>query len=320
MKKSNLLLLALAFAAGCSSRPELPADLEAYSFDASASVEARLAVMPDALLAFHRHEDDMPAYTPYQPSQADKALVLEYLRLLPPVYEKVFRQRCLGIYFMNGLIGNGVTNWIHTGEKTYFYIILNPASLSAGLSETLTQRERSCFAPREGWDVRVDAGSKYKGLLYALIHEGTHGLDYTAGVTPFTDNTMPESFRPARPAAGEFFRARWVDYSAPRPEFDFSGRDKITFYGFGGGPLLDVSAAPGLYEGMLKRGFVSLYGARSWAESLADMATFAVLTRSLGQPYSITVVSPGKRVVLRPLEGSAGELAAEALSYLERIP
>jgi hypothetical protein len=215
--------------------------------------------------------------------------------------------------------GNGLTDWIAGPDgKIYFQLVLNAAALKKNLSETLTGRERSCYVPRSGWSLKVDAGEKYKGLLYSLAHEGTHGLDYAAGITPYTDDTMPAVYRPRRPAAGELFLKRWIGYGSPRPEFSFPGREKVTFYGFGGGPKLDISSAPQVYEGMLKGGFISLYASRSWAEELADLATFSALD-ALGQPYEIIVSSPGGKAGFKPMASTAGGLTYEAIEYVERV-
>ncbi len=320
--KAALLAALLGAVPGCGPKaPELPAlnRLESYSFDPASPLETRIKLIPAPVLEFFRAFDSRPDYAGYAPTAADRALVLAYLRLLPPAYEKTFRERCVGIYFVPGMVGNGLTDWISgPGGKIYFHMILNPAALRDDLSRTLTDRDKSCFIPRKGWTLRVEAGDKYKGLLYSLVHEGTHGLDYAAGVTPYADDTMPAYYRPRRAVSGGFCLKRWAGYSSPRPEADFPGRDKLTFYGLGNGPKLDISAAPELYAGMLKGGFISLYGARSWAEELAELATFSVLD-TLEQPYEITVTSPGGKKSFKPMAGAAGNLTYEAIEYVERI-
>jgi len=319
--KAALLAALFGALAGCGPKaPELQAlsRLETYAFDPASPLEARLTAVPPEVLAHFSAEDKRPDYASYLPTAAEKELLLAYLRLLPPAYEKIFKARCVGVYFISGFMGAGVTSWLAgPGDKIYFHIILNPAAFKKSLSQTLTERERSCFIPRQGWDVKVEAGDDYKGLFYALAHEGTHGLDYAAGVTLFADDTMPEYFRPRRTVAGKIFLERWEDYSKPRAELDFPGRDKLAFYGLGGGPKLEISEAPELYKGLLAGGFVSLYGAKSWAESLADLATFGALD-ALGQPYRITVTSPGKPYRLEPLT-AVGDQARRALDYLGQL-
>lgn len=317
------LAVLLAFPAGCTKRPaDLPAlgRLETFGFNPASRLEDRITVMPAAQLEHYKDWDKRPDYVSYKPSAADKALLMEYLRLLPPVYERVFKERCAGIYFVSGLLGNGITTWVIGPEdKVYFHITLNPAALKAGLSETLTKRERSCFIPRAGWDVKVDAGTKYKGLLYAIFHEGTHGLDYAAGLSPYCDDTMPKFYWPAKPLSGSFFFKVWSSYFSPLKSFDYHGRGLITFYGLGGGPKIDITESKYVYEGLKDSPFISLYGSRSWAEDLAELSTFAVLTGKLGQPYRILIRYPNTLITLEPMKGKAGARAAAALSYLDKI-
>lgn len=321
--KAALLAALLGAVPGCGPKaPGLPAlnRLESYSFNPASLLETRIKLIPAPVLEFFRAFDSRPDYAGYAPSAADRALVLEYLRLLPPAYEKTFRQRCLGVYFVPDMVGYGLADWVAGPDGTiYFQLILNAAVLRESLSETLTSRERTCFIPRAGWSLRVDAGTGYKGLLYALAHEGGHGLDYAAGLTPYTDDMMPPAYRPRRPLSGGLFLRRWADYAKPRPEFSFPGRDQVTFYGFGGGPKLDIGGAADLYRGMMAAGFVSLYASKSWAETLADTATFGVLS-GLGLPYRITVAGPGgRKEVFEPMKGPAARQAAEVMELLGKI-
>jgi len=322
VSKRLLLLAALVAIGGCNRRPKLDplVRLESYAFNASAPLESRITEIPAELLAFYASEDKRPDYAAYRPSAADKALVMKYLRLLPPVYERVFAKRCVGVYFVKGLIGNGITSWVAgPDDKVYFHITLNPAMLQQDLSAIMTERERSCFKPKAGWDVTVAAGHNYKGLLYGLVHEAAHGLDYAAGISPYTDDTMPAYYWPPKQLSGGFFFDLWADYRTAHLEGDFPGRDRITFYGLGGGPKLDITEAPELYKDLAASGFPSLYGARSWAEDLAELETFYTLTVSLKQPVRVTLASPEGKYSLATMDGKALGRAEELRSYMEKI-
>lgn len=313
--------LALLFHA-CGPKEAAPAPrylLATYGFSAASPLEARFKAPPEDVLEYFRREDGRPDYAAYLPSPAERGLVLEYLALLPPVYGEVFKARCAGIFFVKGFTGNGVTDWIIGPDGVYFYVLLNPDAFSRDLSATLTERERSCFKPAAGWELEVEAGHKYRGLLYALAHEAAHGLDYAAGVSPYTDEGMPARYRPAKGLADGFFRETWESYSVPRPAHDFPGRDRITFYGLGGGPKLDVSEAPELYGGLGRSGFASLYGARTWAEDLAELETFRTIAHDLGQPYRITARRGASVYSLRPMDGPAAARSAALRRAVERV-
>lgn len=281
--------------------------VEYFNFDPASRLEDRIKAMPPELFAYYRDWDKAPDYTRYEPAPEDKALIMEYFTLLPGVYRQVFEERCLGIYFIGGFKGNGVTSWADDKDgKVYFHVTLNPDSLKKDLSATLTEREASCFVPREGWEVKVNAGTRYKGLLYALLHEGAHGVDYVKGVTPWADDDMPAYLRPA--ADGKtaiFFRPFWRDFYVPEKGYDFPLRDKITFYGLGGGPKIDFADAPALYKGLEGAPFASLYGSKSWAEDFAELATLHVLAFKLKQPYTVTLTGPGTALKMAPMAREA---------------
>jgi hypothetical protein len=324
----SVLCLTVVFGVyGCKKKSAPGSDipyyskLEVYNFKPAMPLKDRIAVMPPDMLKSAALADGRHDYKAYSPTAADKELLAGYLKLLPPVYDRVFGERCVGIYFIENFMGNGVTNWVVDDKSgIYFFLILNPASLKDSLSKTLTIRERSCFVPRSGLDMKVDAGQKYKGLLYALFHEGTHAVDYVKGVTPFTDDSMPSKYFPASPLAGDFFREAWTDYRAPKNFALIKGRENITFYGLDGGPKLEMSVVPAMYRELTLSPFISLYGSKSWAEDLAELASFAFITQKLGQPYSIELTGFGpKPEVFSPMKGPAGPRSEKIMKLLESM-
>ena len=324
----SILCLAAVFgAAGCKKKAVTAGDLpyysrlEDYKFDPAVPLTDRIAVVPPDMLKYAAEVDARSDYKAYTPTAADKELFSQYLALLPPVYGRVFRERCVGVYFIENFMGNGITSWVLDGKGAiYFYMMLNPASLRDDLSQTLTYRERSCFIAQPGLDIKVDAGKKYKGFLYALFHEGTHAVDYVKGVTPYADGSMPSTYFPASPVAGDFFREAWTDYGLPKNSALIKGRKDITFYGLGGGPKLPLLAALDMHRELALSTFISLYGSKSWAEDLAELASFAFITQKLGQPYSITLTGFGPRPeVFYPVKGPAGPRSKKIMKLLESM-
>lgn len=316
-----LLLPVLAFAEGAAveQAPEM-SRLEAYRYDPALTLEDRIGPPPPGLLEEYRKMDGRPDYRGYSPSAEEKKLVVDYLRMMPPAVERIFREKCAGLYFVSGFTGNGMTSWVADSSGTlYFSMVLNPAALTQSLSETLTEREKSCFIPAEGWAVSVDAGKKYRGLAYALFHEAAHAVDYIKGLTPFVEPGMPDKVRAPFRGDGGLFTGAWKDYSLPKKKNDYAGRRKITFYGLGGGPRLGFAGAPELYKGLLRSPFISLYGSRSWAEDLSELVAYGLITGKLGQPYRITLSSPGSEEVLEPMAGRSAARAAAAVELLEKI-
>lgn len=321
-----LALLAALSAASCSKKQpdaELPVmgRLETFNYDPAARFEDRIGAMPEKLLEQYRLMDGRPGYRSYVPTAEERALLLNYLRLMPPVAERVFRESCAGLYFLEGFQGNGMVSWVLDERgKLYFHMTLNPAAFRQTLSETLTERESSCFIPDKGWAVSVDAGVKYKGLAYALFHEAAHAVDQMRGITPLLDPSQPEASRvPAGPDGGLITEV-WDSHSRPFPRNEFWNRDNLTFYGFRGGPKIGIFDAYGVYSGFSSTPFASLYGSKSWAEDFAELAAYGLITGKLGQPYRIMLSAPGsKDKVFEPMKGAAARRAAAALALLEKM-
>lgn len=320
------LCLVLLFGAACGKKQapaELPlmAQLEIYNYHPHARLEERIGPMPAKLLELYRLIDARPDYRSYTPSPAEKALFLEYLRLMPPAVERIFRQKCVGLYFVEGFTGNGMTSWVADEQgNVYFHMTLNPAAFRQTLSETLSERERSCFITERGWKISVDAGTKYKGLAYAVFHEAAHAADYMEGISPLVDTSFPERYRPAGRPDGGLFTGAWASYSKPFPRNEFFGRGNLTFYGFDRGPKIPFLDAGGVYQGLAGSPFISLYGSKSWAEDLAELTAYGLITGKLGQPYKILISGPGGvKMVAEPMKGAAAKRAAAALALLEKL-
>lgn len=319
-----ILLALLTAAAGCSKKKQyldVVTDLRNYPFDPASRLEDRVGEMPGKVLDVYREADGVPGYKAYAPTPAEKELLFSYLRLMPAPVERIFREKCVGIYFIDGLRGNGITNWIggKPGE-IYFFVALNRDSLSKTLSETLTGRERSCFVPGKGYGVAVDAGGKYRGLAYALFHEAAHAVDYVSGVTPFVEPGLPREYSPLVRGDGGLFTGVWQEYDRPFPRNEFFQRDKITFYGFSGGPKIPVSEAAGMHALLAVSPFVSLYGAKSWAEDFAELVAFGLIAGRLGQPYRVELtVYGGKPIRVEHFDKVRARRASAALELLEKL-
>jgi hypothetical protein len=203
--------------------------------------------------------------------------------------------------------------------RRYFQITLNRASLSQSLSSTLTERERSCFIPLPGRDVKVEAGEAYRGLAYALFHEATHALDYVYNITPDVDPDFPKRLRAAALPDGGLFTGVWEAPKVPFSRYDYKKRDMLTFYGLGGGPKIPAGEAPEVYRGLAGSHFVSLYGSKSCAEDFAELVAYHMIVEKLGQPYRLTLSGPaGKQVSYEPMKGPAGARARAAMALAEK--
>lgn len=294
------------------SREEPAHRLKTYSFDPAVPLAARIGPCPLFLNEVLQRMDGKQDYTPYAPSPEELKLLRDYLGTLPRRMTETFEERLIGIFFIKNFTGNGMTDWVvDENGKVYIWLVMNPAGLSRTLSQTLTAREASAF--KGGGGVHVQAGSAYKGILYTLLHEGTHAYDYVHGLTPYTDRSVLYALRGGRGAGATW--DVWDAYARPKKSADFPLRSQIKFYGLDGGPRLEARQARRLYRGLLNSPFASLYGSQSWAEDAAELVTFYHLTRVLKQPYAIVLPAEGseKKLKLEPLR------SGDALRRAERI-
>ena len=294
-------------AAGCASQGKggelrkkiasTPAmNLKSYRFDPNTPMADRIGPAPSFVLKHLEELDGRDDYEAYEPTDADVALALEYLDLLPAWFDAMLVERLVGIYFVENLLGSAFTEFVLDKDDTvYAFIAVNPATLGAGMSEWMTAREASCFTGAAtgagGVAVYVDCGTKYKALLYALVHECGHVADYVYHYTPYTDLAIKELGLGVK--AAPFVGNIWAEYAKPEARADFPGRMNVTFYGRGGGPKIPVANAGELYLALSNSPFPSLYAAQNWAEDFAECFTWYFFTDRLGQKYKVGIKRGG---------------------------
>lgn len=282
--------------------------LESYSFDPATPLDSRIGPCPPELLQGLRDEDGRPDYEDYAPTAAELKLFRDTVAVLPAGIRRVLQTRLLGLHFVRNFTGSGLTSWVPGGSRgSHVWMVLNSSLFRTSLSDTLTARERSPF--KGDAMLRVDLGGEYKGLLYALLHEGTHAVDYVSGITPYTEELVPVALRREDRLKASW--DVWKTYRLPRKAADFPLRDKLRFFGLGTGPLLAAKDAPRLFKGLAGSPFPSAYAARSWAEDAADLATFYHLTVVMKLPYFITVGAGPKTLRLEPMRSPAVRKRAE---------
>lgn len=284
---------------------EAPArKLSSYRFNPSSALIDRYRPIPDFLLEDLKKLDGRDDYRCYSFTATEKKELARYLDLLPPRYAKVLRERLVSIYAVSPFMGAGLADWVmDENGKMYAIMVINPEVMKKTLSEWLTYRERSCFKnDNSGVEVSVDAGGTYSALMYYLLHEAAHIVDYVENHTPYVEELFRDISKFSI-ADRPFVQGVWWDYAKPESSKDFPMRELITFYGLSKGPKIALSKAKELYDGFSKSHFVSLYASQSWAEDFAETAMIYHLTQKLKQPYAIYLTKDGKEIFrLRPAD------------------
>ena len=271
-------------------------NLKSYTFNPITSLAERVQPTPDFLLNYLMKIDKRKDYTSYTLSKAEYALIKDYLLKLPPLNRKILKERLIGIYFVNNLIGSGWMEYVLSdNDDMYAIIIINPRTLKNSLSTWLTYRENTCFINRSSEiRVEIDCGKEFSGLMFILLHETSHIVDFILHYTPYVSPEMPK-LNGFKVKYSGFVQGIWEGYRKPLKKYEFANRKNLTFYGLNDGPKIDVTDAVMLYRQLANTPFVSLYGSQSWAEDFAELITFYHLTERLHQPFTINYYENGEK-------------------------
>lgn len=307
---------------GASSATAQSRDFSNYAFDASSPLIDRLGAAPAPALNYMRELDERPDYVDFVPGPAERRAVLRELRRLPPLMQRTFQERLLGIYVVKDFLTTGMTDWAldEKNGKIYVWIVLHPDVFRLTAKDIVLKRENSAFI-RNGvvappYEIETDVGGNESALAYILLHEGVHAVDYVQRLAPYVEESV-RSYQERRPQSARIVDSYWTAYDQPRSEYDFPLRRDLTFYGFGGGPKIPMEDAQRLYEGFAKSPFASLYGSRIWAEDLAELLTMHHMTNVLKHPYEIRLrESKSGKIVFRyrPFENPIVRKRIESLN------
>lgn len=277
--------------------------LSYFNHDPALPLAERHAEMNETLLAWHKRFDSRTNYANSVLSDEDRKVIAEAFALLPPRTREVLQERLVAFYFLDNYLGSGLTDWIVDEENNvYAYIVFNPKTLRTTLSEWVSKKENTAFIRNKGEEVVVDVGEGGTGFYYILLHESTHAVDYVTGQTPYVEiYTYVQTKRKGNMA---FVKDIWNAYAKPVDTYTFPLRDRISFYGMGGGPHIPFADAHSVYADLTTTPFCSLYASLSWAEDLAEYLTFYHLTEKDGRPYTVSLVKDGKtNATFSPMAG-----------------
>lgn len=285
----------------CAHRIEPVHRFENYRFNKLDPVSARVTLPPVMVLHYLRDLDGRPDYSGYMPDAESLSALDKAVHQLPPLNRSLLKNRLLGIYFIPGFMGSGLTEWVADNDGTiYAFMVLNPSVLKLNPSDLLTAKEETCFIKdTPDYSVQIIAGNSYSGLLYILLHESTHLVDYVKNITPHVDDSI-NKFQKKGITATPFTQNIWEGYDRPRVRHSFTGR--VSFYGIKK-PKLRLSESLAIYRDLSGSPFVSLYGSQSWAEDLAELVTFYHITEILKQPYIIQIIKDNRIIQsIRPMD------------------
>ncbi|MBF9018931.1 MULTISPECIES: hypothetical protein [unclassified Oceanispirochaeta] len=297
---------------------EIPAkNFENYTFDPNSNIASRINDTPDLILNYLMTMDNTDNYTSYSISEDEKNQFLEYYNLLPAMNKRIMDEKLIGIYFVNNLYGSALADYVISDDlKLYNILIINPESMKHSITDWLSYRENSCFINSNN-QIEVECGDAYTGLLYVLLHESTHIVDYNLSITPFTEYSSFKALNKRFDRNNIFYKEYWDNYNVPRDKYKKEFMEGITFYNLNSGPKIDFADAETIYNELLNTPFISIYSCMSWAEDLAELATWYHFSEILDQPYKINIAVNSDNVIqINPLDN---RLVRDRLSVVEQL-
>lgn len=252
------------------------------------------------------HEDTIKAYVDagaketraHDLTDREWALVEAAIADLPELYRRVLERRLARLSFVDApsSLGTALTRSSEGANgEPMFDITIRAEVLEQSLSVFLTHKEAALFsADGSGYSVRVTAGDA-SALSYILLHEATHVIDRTLGVT----------------TSGGPFKTIWVDYRSLAQPY---GAGAIARSVYRRGPKLPLSQSPALYRALANAPFVSLYSTASAGEDFAELMAWRELSSRLETPLKIQVLdgSGAEIVSIEPLKSSSVRLRLDA--------
>ena len=233
-------------------------------------------------------------YTTRSATDLELDLMQAYLALLPTAHQRVMSEKLLAVYLVNDFAGAGYTDWVlDQSGNTYYYLILNTALFKQSLDDWLSYKDNSVFDGLSNSEIQVSTGTEYKALLYALLHEGAHLVDYEVGVTPYVDD-IHQQHTGRSDESSAFTRGVWISQGQPLPIYDFERRKKLNVYGiFPRRGKISGNHTVSMFQQLAQSPFGSFYSGSSWNEHLADFLTYHHIEDKLGGKVKLELLEAG---------------------------
>lgn len=306
---------------------------ESYNFPPAGALADKVIAPPAFLLDFlsriHLPMDPNHAeYKAYIPTENEMDEISGAWNGLPEPYRKIISEKALAVSFVENMAMSGYTFRAYSADGgEYFVTALNADVLHKDISAWLTDKTASCFSPDDsGVAIRVDAGAPATAFYFTFYHEAAHVIDGVLGITPgWKMDPAAQKYRMRGKKESDeeekflFVRGAWAAFDAPLPDYDFPGRESITFYGLDGGPKLSAEDAPAMYRALERTPFVSLYGSQNWLEDFAELFALRLHLKRPGATFRVTISKNGEVLYKSPDDPMKTNLNTNRLKLLDKM-
>lgn len=198
---------------------------------------------------------------------------------LPVLHRQVLSEHLHSLSFVDGIPGEGTGLTSRNGTSDSYDITLRASLIHESLSDFLTTKEQRVFRnPARG--IVTVRGKGVSALTYVLLHESTHVVDATLGLT--------------RDLEPPLVNGAWTARVDPVARFASEPALKTPFRG---AEPLPESDAMSVYRSLSRTPFVSLYSTASSSEDLAELISWYVIATRHRGSLTIDVRSEGGRLV-----------------------
>jgi len=252
----------------------------------------RVKKIPDAVRSVWQTADlqmnpQAKLYSNHTLSEEEKDKLAEAVAMLPKSWQAVMQKKLVNFYFVDALLGGGITDWVVNAKGQLSYtMILNPDIFTYSAKEWLEIRANGTFEAGE-YRLAIDSLESISALQYILWHEAAHVIDFEHHYTLGNDPLIRQYFK-SEAKSSPFMDGVWViggkQLYQPVSVFNFPTRKMVNPY-FMNIHKKQVSNVAMLqsFKDWQNTPFVTLYAATSWAEDYADNAAFRLAQKQTGE-------------------------------------
>ena len=282
-------------------------NMQYWQVDLARPLMARVAPAPKGLVEVINMDNMLHGF-PDRPraAQPDPSFVADVnaaIADLPPQVWRLFRERLVGIYLVDGLGGSAYADTVLGADQTPVagLVVLDAGVLAQRTANAwATWKENTPFKPRDGYalQARIEdpAGDNRKNAIqYIMLHELGHVLSIGGDVHP-SWNLDPKEV----PASSRFpyFDLSWkIDRAANKYTSLFEGalpqRKNVAYYF---GAKLDAAEMAPTYASLEKTNFPSLYAATRPGDDFAEAFASYVHVVLQKRPWEIIISRDGQVV------------------------
>ncbi len=226
-------------------------------------------------------ESGMKGVRPHILSAGEQAKLGAALARLPALNLDALSTHLHRFGFVDGIPGEGTGLTGPAANRTQYDMTLRASLFEESLSDFLTRKENFVFAKGNSGVEVIVVGTGTDALTYVLLHESTHVLDLSCGITAAPQNKFAQHI-----------------WSTPDTLVPSLRGLLATQTHFRGKPYLSLAKAPDLYTSLAKSPFVSLYSTASAREDLAELVAHREIFLNYGGDFTISVRLPGHKDTL----------------------